>query len=228
MEAIILAGGFGSRLKSVVPNIPKPMALINDKPFLGYLFEYLLRNNVCKVILSVGYKYESIIEYFGTRYKDITIAYSIEDEPLGTGGGIKKALELVHSDNVFILNGDTFFDISLDCLQRKHIDNDADLTLSLKPMKAYDRYGTVIVEMDRVISFEEKQFKNSGNINGGIYIAKSTLFDKIDLPTKFSFELDFMENYVESLKIYTYSADRYFIDIGIPEDYEKARRELPL
>ncbi|MFX0195930.1 MAG: sugar phosphate nucleotidyltransferase, partial [Candidatus Hodarchaeota archaeon] len=108
-ETIILAGGSGTRLQKVVQDVPKPMADINGSPFLEYLLCYLNKQEIKKVILSVGYKYRVIQDYFGTEYKDLVLEYSIEKEPLGTGGGIKKALNLVKSDDVYIINGDTFF-----------------------------------------------------------------------------------------------------------------------
>ncbi len=228
MEAIILAGGFGSRLRSVISDTPKPMAPIANKPFLCFLFEYLIKNEVNKVILSVGYRYEKIVEYYGNQYKGISIAYSYESRPLGTGGGIKKALAQVCSDDVFILNGDTYFDVNLSSLLQKHTDTNADITLSLKPMCYYNRYGSVTTMGDRVVRFEEKKFKEYGNINGGVYIAKSSIFDKVEMPEKFSFEADFLDRNVETLKIHAFIADSYFIDIGIPEDYEKAQKELPV
>jgi D-glycero-alpha-D-manno-heptose 1-phosphate guanylyltransferase len=226
MEAIILAGGFGTRLKSVVSDIPKPMAPVNEKPFLCYLLDYLKKNDVNKVILSVGYKYKKIVDYFGFKYKDIILEYAIEEEPLGTGGAIKKAVSNVKQENVFVLNGDTFFNISLHSLHRIHISYNSDLTISLKPMKNYDRYGSVICRNNKVVGFEEKHFKKAGDINGGIYILKTSVLLNLDMPAKFSFESDFMEKKVRELKMFAYKTDQYFIDIGIPEDYEKARKEL--
>jgi len=227
MEAVILAGGMGSRLRSVVSDMPKPMAPINGKPFLCYLFEYLHRNRVNKVVLSVGYRYDKIVEYFGDKFKDISITYSIEDEPLGTGGAIKRAINLLEGNNVIILNGDTLFDVELDLLIKKHIFSLADITLALKPMKEYNRYGSVITDDDRIICFEEKKYTESGNINGGVYIAKSSVFSNVHLPDKFSFEKDFLEVYVDQLNMKAFISDGYFIDIGIPDDYLKAGRELP-
>ena len=113
MEAIVLAGGLGTRLRSVVSELPKPMAPVGDKPFLEYILKYLKKNGIDKVVLSVGYKWETIKEYFGDSFEDIELVYSIENEPLGTGGAIKQAMEYVSDVNVFIVNGDTFFDIDL-------------------------------------------------------------------------------------------------------------------
>jgi len=228
MEAIILAGGTGTRLKSVVSDIPKPMAPVNNKPFLVYLFEYLLDQGITRAILSTGYKHEYIENYFGDSYKGIEIAYSVETEPLGTGGAIKKALELTSENMVYILNGDTFFKVDLNQFAQSHLESKSLLTFSLKMMENFDRYGIVKISQSKVIGFEEKRPCKSGNINGGVYIANTSIFDNLDLPAKFSFENDFLDKYVEVFHFGYYLSDDYFIDIGIPEDYERAQRELKI
>jgi D,D-heptose 1,7-bisphosphate phosphatase len=224
MEAIVLAGGFGTRLQSVVNNVPKPMADINGKPFLEYILEFLKKNSITRVILSIGYKKEVIESYFGKKFKDIEIIYSKENEPLGTGGAIKKALSLCKEENVFVLNGDTFFDLDLAELMNKHIKYSADVTLSLKKMYEFDRYGKVLVEKNRVVGFTEKTFTKKGFVNGGIYVVKNNLLNCLE--DKFSFEKDFLEQKFKNLKIYSYVSKSYFIDIGVPEDYKKAIYDL--
>lgn len=226
-EAIILAGGFGTRLKSVVQDIPKPMAPVNGHPFLEYVLDALLPYNIERVILSIGYRGEVIQEHFGEAYKKMRILYSVEDEPLGTGGGIKKATELCECESVFVLNGDTFFDVDLNQLHHFFIKNEADLALSLKFMEEFDRYGTVELDKGgRVIAFNEKQYCSKGLINGGVYLMKTSIFEPYKLPERFSFEKDLMERYFSQSKIYGKDLDAYFIDIGIPEDYQKAQEEL--
>ncbi|EGP0298690.1 NTP transferase domain-containing protein [Campylobacter coli] len=216
MQAIILCGGLGTRLKSVIKDIPKPMAPINDKPFLEFIFEYLKKQGIKEVILAVSYKYEVIKEYFKDEFLGIKIKYSIEKEPLGTGGAIKEALKIIKNE-AYVLNGDTFFGIDLSKLKL----NGSKICLALKQMNDFDRYGTVNVdEQCLVISFEEKVFKKQGLINGGIYLLKKDIFDKFDLEKKFSFEEFLQENY-KSLKIQTQIFDDYFIDIGIPKDYRR-------
>jgi NDP-sugar pyrophosphorylase family protein len=226
MEAIILAGGMGTRLKSVVSDVPKPMALINGKPFLCYMLDELIGNNFTDVILSVGYKKETIIDYFGEKYKEINLKYSEETEPLGTGGAIKQALNMVTQTNVFVLNGDTFFVIDYKRLFRQHVNNRAQLTISLKEMHHFDRYGTVVTSKNKVIDFQEKRFLAKGNINGGIYVLCKDLFNSIVMPQKFSFEVDFLEKYYNKLVFETFMSNGYFIDIGVPEDYLRAQKEL--
>lgn len=225
-EAVILAGGFGTRLQSVVEDLPKPMAPINDKPFLEILLNYLAKQGFNHIILSVGYKYQSIQKHFGPLFKNMAIDYFVEDHPLGTGGAIKAALTLAKSEDVFIFNGDTFFDIPLDKFFDFHIKKGS-LTIGLKEMENFDRYGTVSIAKDgRITGFGEKQYREKGYINGGIYLMKSNFFDSYPVEEKFSFEKDIMEQYFASRDFYGKVFNNYFIDIGIPEDYERAQTEL--
>ncbi|EOH4170462.1 nucleotidyltransferase family protein [Campylobacter jejuni] len=214
MQAIILCGGLGTRLKSVIKDIPKPMAPINDKPFLEFIFEYLKKQGIKEVILAVSYKYEVIKEYFKDEFLGIKIKYSIEKEPLGTGGAIKEALKFIKNE-AYVLNGDTFFDIDLSKLKL----NGSKICLALKQINDFDRYGTVNVDgLGLVISFEEKVFKKQGLINGGIYLLDKDIFKDFALQEKFSFEEFLQENY-RNLKARAEIFDNYFIDIGVPEDY---------
>ncbi|MEO0042666.1 MAG: hypothetical protein RL329_2114, partial [Bacteroidota bacterium] len=140
-EAIILAGGMGTRLREAVADVPKPMAPIGNRPFLAYLLDDLKIQKIKKVVLSVGYQYEVIQNYFGNHYKGIQISYSIENQPLGTGGGIRLALNECRQENIFILNGDTFFKVNLSKLATFHHRTQADLSIALKKMSHFDRYG---------------------------------------------------------------------------------------
>ena len=222
MEAIVLAGGLGTRLKSVVTDVPKPMApIIGSTPFLEYILRYLKKNGITRVVLSVGYKWEIIKEYFGNNFEDIEIIYSVEDEPLGTGGAINKAIDYVIDKQIFIINGDTFFDIDL---SKMRLENDSKIQIALKEMKDFDRYGVVEIDIKGYIqNFKEKSYYKQGFINGGIYLIKKNIFEKFDLPKKFSFE-EFLENNFQKLKAKGKVFENYFIDIGIPKDYEKAKR----
>ncbi len=216
MQAIVLAGGLGTRLKSVVQDLPKPMASINGKPFLAFILEYLKKQGITEVILSVSYKYELIQEYFKDEFEGMKIRYNIEKELLGTGGAIKDAMKFI-KNQAYVLNGDTIFDIGL----KKLVLNDSKICIALKQMQNFDRYGTVNVDKQGIVtSFEEKVFKKQGLINGGIYLLKKDIFDKFDLEKKFSFE-EFLQVNYKILKIQTQIFDDYFIDIGIPEDYER-------
>ena len=226
-QAIILAGGLGTRLRSVVSDLPKCMAPVAGKPFLHYVIKYLLGQGIDKFIFSVGYKNEVIIDYINGEYPDLNAQFSIEDEPLGTGGAVKLACSLATGKNVLVLNGDTMFKIDIEKLTAFHQLNEADCTLSLKPMKNFDRYGVVELNNNASIaSFKEKQFYDSGLINGGVYALNVNGFLDEGLPQKFSFEKDYLEAYFDKRKMFGLVQDEYFIDIGIPEDYVRAQKEF--
>jgi D-glycero-alpha-D-manno-heptose 1-phosphate guanylyltransferase len=226
-EAIILAGGLGTRLKSVIEEIPKPMAQIGERPFLEYLLKHLQSFGIEHVILSVGYNWKIISDHFGTEFGPMEISYAVEKEPMGTGGGIRLAMEKVKNEHLFILNGDTFFQVNLRDLSEFYFAHEADMSMTVKRKRNFSRYGTVELDICKVIGFKEKKSVKSGLINGGVYITRKTIFDNFDLPTKFSFETDFLEKHLNSLKVCAMRSIDYFIDIGVPLDYEKASRELP-
>jgi D-glycero-alpha-D-manno-heptose 1-phosphate guanylyltransferase len=216
-SAVILAGGFGTRLQSVVNDLPKPMATVANRPFLEYVLDNLLIFNIKKVVLSVGYLAEAIISHFGNSYKGMDISYSVEDTPLGTGGAIKYSLQKISSNYCFVLNGDSFFDIDFNRLEKTFFDNNADIILSLRQIENADRYGCVEIGNNNIItSFVEKGAKSgAGLINGGIYLLKKSILE--NFPEKFSFEKDFLEK--TNKKIYTEIFTGNFIDIGVPKDY---------
>ena len=227
MEAIILAGGFGTRLQSVVKDVPKPMADINGRPFLAYLFDYAISNGVERVVLSVGYKREVIERYFGNSYKGAKIEYCVEDSPLGTGGAIKRALGMCVKRETLVLNGDTFFAVNLPSFVELHNKTTSLVSIALKPMECFDRYGCVALDGDTVVSFEEKKYCDSGLINGGVYLLNRDILPTLNcLPDIFSFEKDFLESKIADIRPYGFIDNGYFIDIGIPEDYERAKEEL--
>ena len=227
-EAIILAGGFGTRLQQVVKDVPKPMADINNKPFLEYLFHYLARYHLKKVVLSVAYKAEIIQDYFKDSFAGIDIEYAYEREPLGTGGGILNALKCCKTEQVLVINGDTFFNINLSELFDFHKANASQITLCLKRIKDAGRYGKVSLDNNCLITgfAEKKAGNNEGYINGGVYLMNRIVLESLNLPLKFSFEKDFLEKYYTKLPIFGWVSNSYFIDIGIPEDYKRAQDEL--
>ena len=230
MQAIILAGGFGTRLQSVVKDVPKPMADISGLPFLAYLFTYLKNHNITDIVLSVGYLHQKIIDYFGNSYLGINIKYAIETEPLGTGGAIVNSLQFIDQNQpVIILNGDTFLQINYQKLIDFYDRNKSDLTIVLRNVEDSSRYGSVkIDDQNLIVNFVEKSIqKKSGYINGGIYVLNPKIFSNYNLPKKFSFEQDFLCQYTVSIKPFGFVSEDYFIDIGIPEDYQKATVELP-
>lgn len=227
-EAIILAGGFGTRLQGVVKDLPKPMAPVNGRPFLTYILDYLIEYHYTKVVLSVGYLHEIIEEFFGTQYKSLEIDYAVETEPLGTGGGILFAFSKCKTDDVLVINGDTMFKVDLDEFEHFHQDKGCLLSIVLREVEDVARYGSVVIGGNGMITlFSEKQASvGRGLINGGIYLIDRKLFDKYPQPQKFSFEKDLMTKCYTQEMFYGMPSDGYFIDIGIPEDYARAQREL--
>ena len=225
--AIILAGGLGTRLRSAVPDLPKCMAPVNGKPFIGHVIEYLIEQGVTKFILSLGYMHEVLTEYVNKQFPNLSVDYVIEEEPLGTGGAIKFACTKAQDTNVLVTNGDTMFAIDVAEVMAFNAANKADCTLSLKPMHNFDRYGVVTLNSDASIhSFKEKQFYTEGLINGGMYILNTAKFLQEDLPVKFSFEKDYLEKLYTDRRMFGIVQNAYFIDIGIPEDYARAQAEL--
>ena len=226
-QAIILAGGFGTRLQTVVNEVPKPMAPVGGRPFLEYVMDHCKLYGIEKIILAVGYKHEIIIEHFSDNYRGIQLEYSIEHEALGTGGGILQAAQMLEEEAFFVLNGDTLFKVDLQELGKLYEEKKAGMVLALCEMKNFDRYGIVALnEEQRVLSFIEKQYQSKGNINAGVYVLNNEILRRSKLRGRFSFEKDFMEAFVGSYQFYGSVSSDYFIDIGIPEDYRRAEEEL--
>ncbi|MDQ3112339.1 MAG: nucleotidyltransferase family protein [Bacteroidota bacterium] len=228
-EAIILAGGFGTRLKSVIADLPKPMAPVNGKPFLHYLFVYLRHYNIQKVVLSVGYLAEKVEAEFGKKYFGIAIEYAYEKEALGTGGGIRLAMEKCSGAHVLVLNGDTFFDVKLDEFFEMHLSGSSDATLALRKVDDASRYGTIQLDGKRIAAFKEKsaEVKGSALINGGVYLLRrKTYLGNTKSGKAFSIENDFFAKLADKLWLQAFPCGGYFIDIGIPEDYARAQVEF--
>lgn len=226
-EAIILAGGFGTRLRDALPDLPKCMAPVNGRPFLFYIINYLRSQGIEKFIFSLGYKHEVIEAYLNDDFITLDYQCLIEREPLGTGGAILACCYKTSEQTVLVVNGDTIFKVDVERAFADHVKHESDCTLLLKTMENFDRYGVVELNDDNSIaSFKEKQFYKSGLINGGVYILNTERFLAEELPGKFSFEKDYLEKYFNTRKIYGTVQDEYFIDIGIPEDYFRAQQEL--
>lgn len=221
-EAIILAGGLGTRLRPVISDLPKCMAPINGIPFINFILSYLLQQKVERFILSVGYKNEIIIEHIGKNFPTIDVEFVIEENPLGTGGAVKKACNSVKGTDTFILNGDTLFNINLSELSKFHRSKSANFTMALKELKNFSRYGSVETNADsRLINFNEKTDCKKGKINAGVYALNVNSLKEKALPVSFSFEKEYLEKYFLSDNFYGLAFNEYFIDIGIPEDYDK-------
>lgn len=226
-KILILAGGLGTRLKSVV-SLPKCMAPIHDVPFLDYQLNYLISQGISEVFLSIGHQSEVIKKHYVSQFKSLQINYIEEPEPFGTGGAIRLAFKKIGAQSLLVLNGDTMFPININDLATFHQSKNADCTIALKPLKNFERYGAVETnEEKRITAFHEKKFVASGQINAGVYMLNGNVFMKHCAQEKFSIEKDFFEAKVNELNFYGFSTDTYFIDIGIPEDYQKAQKELP-
>lgn len=226
-EAIILAGGLGTRLRAVIGEYPKPLALTGGVPFLKILMNYLADNGITRIILAVGYKWEMIQAQFGANYRGMTLIYSIEKEPLGTGGAIKLALDKSIGQAIFVLNGDTLFNIPLQVLAAEHIDREAKCSIALCQIKENTRYGTVeINSQNQIIKFTEKGETTAGLINGGIYVLNKNSYQLFPTEESFSFETEFLTKNLEKTNLIGIPFDSYFKDIGIPEDYYQFEKDL--
>jgi len=226
VEAIVLAGGLGTRLRTVTGDLPKPLAPVRGRPFLDYALNHLRRYGVSRVVLATSYRHEMFAARYGQSFLGMKIDYSIEETPLGTGGAIRQAMRQTTSKSVFALNGDTLFELDLVALAQLHAQTNSDLTLGLKAMQNISRYGTVNFSGDKVVGFEEKKRGQNGTINGGVYLVRADLFKAFDLPATFSFEEDFLKPRVAELNVRCLLSQAYFIDIGVPEDYERAQKDL--
>ena len=224
MNVIVLAGGLGTRLKSIVSDVPKPMADIDGTPFLELLLENLAQQGAKQFILCVSHLREVIIQHFGNHYKDIPIQYSIEEEALGTGGAIRQAFDQYTLEDALVVNGDTF--VKADYARFVHECSGNPLAVMLKAVDDANRYGCVETEDSSIVSFHEKRpDKTPGLINAGVYLIHADLV-RTFARKKFSFEKDFLETRIASIKPAFFMAEDYFIDIGIPESYMQACREL--
>lgn len=226
-EAVILAGGFGTRLSHVVSDVPKPMAPVYGKPFLCYVLDRLVNAGIRRIVLATGYKHEVIESWFGPEYRGAEIVYSHEDTPLFTGGAIRQAARLLTSEDFVVLNGDTLFDIDFGKLYEFHASHSANLTVALRHVDDTSRYGAVQCADNRIVAFHEKTDSHgAGDINGGIYAINRAWLMNQDLPTKFSFEKELMQPLAGAEGFYGLSFNTYFIDIGVPEDYFRAQDEF--
>lgn len=231
MEAIILAGGLGTRLRSAVPELPKPMAPINGRPFLEHQIDYWMTQGITRFILSVGYKHETIRTYFGDHFHAAEITYVIEQEPLGTGGGLLVAMQEIQGTEPFlILNGDTFVEVNLAKLRRQHDQKQAEITLVLRQVEHNTRYGSIqMAEDGRIVAFQSEP-SDCCTINAGVYLACKSAFDGLGwrVGDKASLEQDVFLAMLQAGKcFYGFVASGAFIDIGIPEDYFRASAVLP-
>jgi D-glycero-alpha-D-manno-heptose 1-phosphate guanylyltransferase len=209
-EAIVLAGGLGTRLRSVVSDLPKAMAPIAGQPFLAYLLQFLESQGIARVVLAVGYRNESIRGSFGARYQGLELVYSVEEEPLGTGGALLRALPHIDGAYSFVLNGDTFLRLNYQAMAAK-----------------LDRYGAAVVARGRIEGFTARGTRGPGLINAGCYLVARDIFERYPMPSKFSWEADFLETRAREILPMAFECDVPFIDIGIPEALQEAQTLIP-
>lgn len=227
MEAIILAGGMGTRLGHLTKDLPKPMLSFNGKPFLQHLMDYWISQGVDSFILSVGYHYEKIKDFFASEYRKVPIRYSIEKEPLGTGGALALSMSQINKDGAFLLlNGDTFFAVDLKKLTLEHDKRSANLTISLFRSQKKNRYEHIQLTKDNEVAqiIDRAQICDIAFANGGVYCIESSFLKKDwkQKKRKHSLENDALVQWIKDKKgIYGCLFEKEFIDIGTPEDYEK-------
>ncbi|HWJ89995.1 MAG TPA: HAD-IIIA family hydrolase [Flavisolibacter sp.] len=226
-EAIILAGGMGTRLKGTVPDLPKAMAPVAGRPFLSFVIDSFRMAGVDRFIFSLGHQAASITDYLAQEYPTLDYKIVKEEIPLGTGGAVRLAISEAQEENVVVANGDTLFKTDIEALYSLHQSKRAECTLSLKPMSNFERYGVVEMDEDgRITNFREKQFYAKGLINGGLYVLDKKRFLRRPFPQSFSLEKDYLEKCFKEGTFFGSVQDGYFIDIGIPADYARANDEL--
>lgn len=238
MEAVVLAGGLGTRLRKVVASLPKSLAPIGEQPFLNYLFGWLRGQGVTEVILAVGHRRKAIVEYYARRQpQGMCLRYSVETTPLGTGGALRKVRSLLRGEEFLALNGDSIFDVDLRQMLSFHRRHRSMATLALASPAQTGRYGSVLLDgRGRIKAFVEKQAAPAPDgsgcanlprwISGGLYIMNKEIFRHIPRRQEVSLEKEVFPRLI-GRPFYGFPWRGYFIDIGIPEDYQKAKAELP-
>ena len=226
MDAVVLAGGFGTRLRSVVPDLPKPMAPVAGRPFLEILLTMLARKGVRRAVLSLGYQAEVIVRHFGPAFEGIQLVHEIETEPLGTGGALRAALARCQSDAALVVNGDTFLDLELDALRTRWQAQRQPLIVG-REVPDTARFGRLDMRGSQLQGFAARGAGGPGVINMGHYVLPLDIFTaQPNLPRQFSFEADFLAPQAAALGFEVFVTEGLFIDIGVPEDYARAQTEL--
>jgi D-glycero-alpha-D-manno-heptose 1-phosphate guanylyltransferase len=225
MEAIVLAGGFGTRLREVVPDLPKPMAPIAGRPFLEILLSTLARKGFTRIVLSLGFMAEKIIDHFGESYAGMHLFYEVESQPLGTGGAIRAALTRCESDHVFIFNGDTYLDLEVDELERLWQAR-CHPVIVVREVSDTARFGRVEMSDGRINAFLEKGLSGAGLINAGCYVLPKEILNIFSLGQPFSLETEFFIKYLQRIRFDGFVTHGQFIDIGVPDDYMLAQTKL--
>jgi D-glycero-alpha-D-manno-heptose 1-phosphate guanylyltransferase len=228
LKAIVLCGGLGTRLGDLTRDLPKPLLEVAGNPFLTYVLDQLVITPVEEIILAVGFQWQKIQIKIGNQWRGVKVSYSIEEQALGTGGAIKRALAQFELTEAIVVNGDTLLKMNAALLvnfaQKMH----ADICIALKMIPDTGRFGTVEVNRSgQIIAFKEKGGSSRGLINSGVYFVKASAFRHIT-DIAFSFENDILTKNLSCLAIYGVSTHAYFIDMGVPEDFSRAQNDLAL
>lgn len=222
-EAIVLVGGFGTRLRSLVSGVPKPMALVGGRPFLEWVFDHLLENQTDRIILAAGYLADRLSDHFGGSWNGAELSYSFEPEPLGTGGAVSLAMNHVHGKGVHILNGDTYLRYSMAEMERRASMSRGDLAMALAWVDDVARYGSVELKDGLVSGFNEKGRNGAGFINAGSYYAGPRATSAFPSVRRYSFETAVLQPMVSNAAVAGLTDTQGFIDIGVPDDYIRAQ-----
>jgi NDP-sugar pyrophosphorylase family protein len=224
LSTILLLGGKGTRLRSVINDRPKVMAPINGKPFLEILLDELIKFNIENIVLSTGYKSKYIEENMGDKYRNLNLMYSTEETPRGTAGGALLAIKKYEAENYLIMNGDNFIEFDLPSFYEFHNNNSNNITMLVKEVDDLARFGSVTFDSSmKVQEFKEKDpFVNSGFINCGVYLLNSCIIDLIPTKVPSSLETDFFPNMLDKSFFAVETKGRH-LDIGTPESYESAQ-----
>ncbi len=214
----------GTRLRSVVSDRPKVMAEVAGRPFLEHLLERMADQGVQHVVLAVGYLRDMIRSHFGTRFGALRINYSVEEEPLGTGGAVRQALVATEQHSpCFVLNGDTWLEGNLKAMATAHHAAGSQVTMAVRAVEDVGRFGALELCEGRVVAFVEKGHQGPGCINAGLYLMQADVFGPFALPQRFSIETDFLMPQIARLQPLAFETGGDFIDIGLPADYERAQ-----
>jgi D-glycero-alpha-D-manno-heptose 1-phosphate guanylyltransferase len=225
LQAIILAGGLGTRLRSIVPDLPKSMAPIAGRPFLEILLELFAKKGFRRIILSVGYLAEKILDYFGDCFEDMELVYSIEQNPLGTGGATRLALTHCNADHTFVFNGDTYLDLEVKLVEAHWLQYQKPIIIA-REVTDTARFGRLEMQEGKVSRFLGKGIPGPGLIDAGCYLLPVNILEKFRLGLAFSLEKDFLVDALQNDEFDCFVTHGNFIDIGIPEDYKRAQQEL--
>jgi D-glycero-alpha-D-manno-heptose 1-phosphate guanylyltransferase len=223
-EVVVLVGGLGTRLRSVVADVPKPLAPVAGRPFLHWLLEGFARQGLRRAVLAVGYRAGLVRAALGARFAGLELAYAEEEAPRGTGGAVWAALPLCAGPRVFVANGDSWIGAPLDRLAAAA--PAADLVLTVRPVEDRARYGSVLVAGDRVLGMAEKGRAGPGLVNAGLYLMRRDLPARRPMPASFSLEHEVLAR-PAGLDIRAFATDAPFLDIGTPEDYAAAQTLIP-